>query len=284
MSEEERTLTIRRILVALDASTHSLAALQAAAELAASLHAELSGLYVEDENLVHLAGLPFASEVRSPSATSRPVSSNEMETAMRLQAAQARRALETAATRAGARWSFQVIRGQVTASILAAALEADLLAIGRIGRPVSARTHLGSSARAIMTRAARSVLLLEHGRHIHHPILVTFDGSQAARQALTAAAQLSQTSNDKLNILLLGEAEERTKLQQAAIALLEQLGLTARYQRYHWLKEISITALVEQIEAADNCVLVLGGDNPLLEAENIQALLDSTDCPVLLVR
>jgi nucleotide-binding universal stress UspA family protein len=281
---EERTLTIRRILVALDASTHSLAALEAAAELAASLHAELSGLYVEDENLVHLAGLPFASEVRSPSAASRPVSSIEMETAMRLQAAQARRALETAALRAGARWSFRVVRGQVTASILAAALEADLLAMGRIGRPVSARTHLGSSARAIMTRAGRSVLLLEHGRHLHHPILVTFDGSPAARQALMAAAQLTQTSSDKLNILLLGEPEEKTKLQQEAVTLLDRLGLTARHQRYHWLKEISIAALVEHIETAENCVLVLGGDNPLLEAENIQELLDRTDCPVMLVR
>jgi nucleotide-binding universal stress UspA family protein len=44
--------TIRRILVALDASPHSFAALEAAAHLAAHLEAELFGLYVEDENLL----------------------------------------------------------------------------------------------------------------------------------------------------------------------------------------------------------------------------------------
>jgi bifunctional N-acetylglucosamine-1-phosphate-uridyltransferase/glucosamine-1-phosphate-acetyltransferase GlmU-like protein len=38
------------------------------------------------------------------------------------------------------------------------------------------------------------------------------------------------------------------------------------------------------IQATDDCVLVLGGENPLLEADAIQELLDTTDCPVLLVR
>lgn len=281
MSTKEDTLSIRRILVALDASTHSLAALEAAAELAASMKAELIGLYVEDENLVHLAGLPFASEVRSPMATRRSVNSNEMEAALRLQAAQARRALEAAATQAEARWSFQVVRGQVTASILAAALEADLLAMGRIGRPLSTRTRLGSSARAAMRESGRTVLVIEHGAHLHYPVLVTFDGSDPARQALMAAAQLAQTSGDDLNVLLLAGEEERVEIQQAAVELLERMGVEAQY---HWMRRPSVSRLTDMIRLADNCVLVLGGDNPLLKAVNIQSLLDQTDCPVMLVR
>ncbi|MFZ0546616.1 MAG: universal stress protein [Candidatus Promineifilaceae bacterium] len=281
MSEEENTLAIRRILVALDASTHSLAALKAAAELAAGLKAELMGLYVEDENLVHLAGLPFATEVRSLSADSRSVNSNEMEVALRLQASQARRAMEAAAVESGAKWSFQVVRGQVTATILKAALEADLLAMGRVGRPISSRSRLGSSARAAMTRAGRSVLLVKQGRHLHHPILVTFDGSAASRQALTAAAQLAQTAGDTLNVLLLDGIDKKDVLQQAAAAMLEPMGVEAVYRQ---MAEASVAELVRQIKTAESCVLVLGGDNPLLEAENIQELLDETDCPVMLVR
>ena len=53
-----------RILVALDASPQSEAALRAAAELAALLEAELEGLFVEDINLLHLCGLPFGREIR----------------------------------------------------------------------------------------------------------------------------------------------------------------------------------------------------------------------------
>ena len=74
MNESEPNLAIRRILIALDASTHSLAALHAAAEMAANMQAELIGLFVEDENLLHLAGLPFAQEVRSSSAESEVAS------------------------------------------------------------------------------------------------------------------------------------------------------------------------------------------------------------------
>jgi nucleotide-binding universal stress UspA family protein len=236
---------------------------------------------VEDENLVHLAGLPFASEVRSPSAASKRVSSHEMEAALRLQASQARQALEAAASRARAQWSFQIVRGQVTASILAAALEADLLAMGRIGRPISSRSHLGSSARAAMGGTGGSVLVMKQGGHLHYPVLVTFDGSAAARQALKAAAQLSQASGDNLNVLLLGKVEERPDLEQEAAALLEKMGVNISF---HGMADMSVAKLVAMIETADDCVLVLGGDNPLLEADNIQELLDRTDCPVMLVR
>ena len=63
----------RRILVALDASPHSLAALEAAAELAASLRAELIGLFVEDANLLRVAGFPFAREFGAYTAQAREI-------------------------------------------------------------------------------------------------------------------------------------------------------------------------------------------------------------------
>jgi nucleotide-binding universal stress UspA family protein len=169
----------------------------------------------------------------------------------------------------------------VTASILAAALEADLLAMGRIGRPISSRSHLGSSARAAMGGTGGSVLVMKQGGHLHYPVLVTFDGSAAARQALKAAAQLAQSGSANLNVLLLGKVEERPDLEQEAAALLEKMGVNISF---HGMADMSVAKLVAMIETADDCVLVLGGDNPLLEADNIQELLDRTDCPVMLVR
>ena len=67
MSERQEEDKIQRILVALDASTDSLAALDAAAKLAQCLQAELVGLFVEDVNLLYMAGLPFTRELRFPS-------------------------------------------------------------------------------------------------------------------------------------------------------------------------------------------------------------------------
>ena len=282
MDENNQELTIRRILVALDASTHSLAALEAAAGLAASLQAELIGLFVEDENLVHLAGLPFAHEVRSPSAVRQPMSSDKMEQEMRLQASQARRALREAAERVQAKWRFQTVRGQVTASVLTAALEADLLAMGRVSRPLSSQSHLGSTARAVSVQTKGSVLLMQQGSDLSYPVLVTYDGTPAARQALATAALMAKASGDNLTVLLLGDsAEAVSPLREEVSDWLEKQNLPVRTL---WLPQASVENLAALIQAVDDCVLVLGGENPLLEADAIQELLDTTDCPVLLVR
>jgi len=282
VDKSEQELTIRRILVALDASTHSLAALEAAAELAATLDAELIGLFVEDENLLHLAGLPFSHEVRSPSATRRPMSSDKMERELRLQASQARLAMEAAANRVEARWSFRIVRGQVTASVLAAALEADLLAMGRVSRPLSRRSRLGSTARAATAKTRRSVLLMRQGSDLSYPVLVTYDGSPGARQALATAARMAQSSGDDLNVLILSDSrEEAPALKEEVSDWLEQRHLAAEF---HWLPQATVENLAQMVQAAENCVLILGGDSPLLEAEAIQRLLDATDCPVFLVR
>jgi len=282
VDESEQEFIIRRILVDLDASTHSLAALEAAAGLAASLGAELIGLFVEDENLVHLAGLPFAHEVRSPSASRRRMSSDQMEAQLHLQASQARRAMADAAGRAQAKWRFETVRGQVTASVLAAALEADMLAMGRISRPLSRRSRLGSTAREASLRTKGPVLLMPQGSDLSYPVLVTYDGTAAARQALMTATQMAKAGGDNLSVLLIGDSAEKVQVLREAVA--SQLAAFNIATTYHWLPQATVEKLAEVIHAAEDCVLVLGGDNPLLEAEAIQDLLDETDCPVLLVR
>jgi nucleotide-binding universal stress UspA family protein len=282
MSQDEPELTIRRILVALDASTHSLAALQAAAELASQMHAELIGLYVEDVNLIHLAGLPFAIEMVPTSAARRPMTSAEMEQQLRRQAGQARRALEAAAERVRAEHSFRIVRGQVTAAILEAALEADLLALGRVGRPLSRRSRLGSTARAASGAAGRSVLLMKQGAGLKSPVLAIYDGSPTARLALSAAAQLARSHESSLRLVLLAPEQEAAEALRAAIAArLQEQGVRTEY---HWLGQPSAAALVRLVPAGGDCILVLGGDNPLMQPAAIQEVLDLTDCPVMLVR
>lgn len=282
MKKSEQEIVIRRILVALDASTHSLAALEAAANLAASLHAELIGLYVEDENLLHFAGLPFAQEVRSPTAHRRSIDSDRMEQELRLEASQARHALELAADRVNARWSFRIVRGQVTEVVLAAALDADLLAMGRVGRSLLSRSRLGSTARAASTKTGGSVLLIRDGSDLSYPVLVTYDGSIAARRSLEFAAKLARASGGNLSVLLLANKEEEAEiLNQEMSEWLKENNLSARTQ---WMPLATVANLAKTVQAAENCVLVLGGETPLLRAKALQELLDETDCPVMLVR
>ena len=74
---------VRRILVALDASAHSLAAVEAAARLAEKVDAELEGLFVEDVNLIRLARLELAREIDVLSARLRDLESQQLERQLR---------------------------------------------------------------------------------------------------------------------------------------------------------------------------------------------------------
>ncbi|MCK5669327.1 MAG: universal stress protein UspA, partial [Gammaproteobacteria bacterium] len=54
---------VSRVLIALDAMQENPGALETAIALAAQRQSELMMLFIEDMNLVNLAGLPFASEI-----------------------------------------------------------------------------------------------------------------------------------------------------------------------------------------------------------------------------
>lgn len=279
MSEQEVRL-LRRILVALDASHHSLAALEAAAELAASLEAELHGLYVEDINLLHAAGSPVAREVRYPYVTGGRMDRARMERELRAQAAQAQRALVTTCQRRQIKWSFRVVRGDVTAEVLEAASEADLLTLGRASRPLMQRIRLGSTARAAATRSPRSVLLIQRDVVVRPPVMVVYEDSRAARQALWMAAHLAQKQEKYLGVLILVRPQDDVqRLQNQISNWLRGEGLMVRSQL---LPANNVKMLAQTVRAEQGGVLVLSVTT--LPADALDVLLDEVDCPVLLVR
>jgi len=273
---------IRRVLVALDASRHSLAALEAAAELAARMEAELLGLFVEDINLLKLAELPFAREVTYPSATDQRLDSIRMERELRVQAEQARRALATAAKRARVHWSFRVVRGQVPLEVLEAALGADLLSLGKASRQLTKRVRLGSTAREVVTRGSRYVLLTQHGVRIGQPVLVVYDGSESSKQALNAAGYLAEAEEGHLTVFIL--AVDLITAQRLEKEVAEWLRGRKLQIHYHQLAGLDVQSLVRAVRMEEGGVLVLHGENSMLPSEAMQTLLEEIDCPVLLVR
>jgi len=120
-------MTLRRIVVVLDTGPRARAALEAAAQLAARMQTELVGLFVEDVELLHFAGLPFAREVGYPSASLRPLDVAVMERALRATAEDVQRTLAAVAGRGPLSWSFRTARGTVPAQLRAAAAEGGIV-------------------------------------------------------------------------------------------------------------------------------------------------------------
>jgi nucleotide-binding universal stress UspA family protein len=283
VSEERQALTINRVLVALDASPHSLAALEAAVDLAARFHAELAGLFVEDENLLRLADLPFVREIGIFTATRRRIDVAEMERQIRVQGRRIRQALTRSTQRAHVRWSYRVVRGMVLSEVLAAASEADVLVLGQAGWSLIRRGRLGSTARGILPERFGLALILREGTCLGDPLAVVYDGSPPARRALIAADTLRQRSDDHqaLVVLLLAEGRQRAQaLQAEAASLMADRDITVRYRS---LTSANVLYLVDILQAEGCGTLVVPAQGSVLQDSTLVTLLEHLDLPVLLV-
>lgn len=183
------TFSVRRVVVALDASDASRAALHAACDLLARSGGLIEALFVEDENLLRLAALPCARALSGPHAFARPLDPVHMGRELRLLAEHARRAAEEVAGAGRAEVRFRATRGRVEAEILAAGRGADLVVLGRRTRRSGEKT-LGATARTVAA-AGLSVLLLDEGERLLPPVVAVVDGSEAGRAALRLADALA---------------------------------------------------------------------------------------------
>jgi len=171
----------RRIVVGLEAAPRSRAALRAAAEIAARTESELLALFVEDVNLLHLAGLPFAHEVGFPSAVTRAIDTAAMERSLRTLAREAERSVAEIARGTRLRWSYRVVRGAPMGALLATAVEADL---------VVACAAAGWTPRRLAASARASVLLVEELFRPGAPIVAACSSALAPAQAARLLQEL----------------------------------------------------------------------------------------------
>ncbi len=200
--------TFRRILVAVDDTEQIQSVLEYAALLATLVRAELAGLLVEDEDLLQLAHLPFASEISRCSGAARILEPLSVERQLRLRADRMRKALRRIETEHRLRTSLEVIRGRLAPEAVFAHASADVVFI--VGR----RQHVESK------KAARRAST----RHVA-PICVLYDHSESAARALEVGANLSASMDARLIVMFPGGAEsprEASKGLQARQELLSQ--------------------------------------------------------------
>jgi nucleotide-binding universal stress UspA family protein len=266
------TLSIRRILVALDASPQSLAALRAAVELSVKLEAELLGLFVEDIELLRLADSPYARDLLLPTARETPLNRASMERKLKAQAEQVRKALAAVANPAKVAWSFRVVRGRVPSEILTAAAEYDLLALGRIGWSLVRKSGVGSTALAALSEAVPALLLSSRATLAERPVLVWCDGTPESVRGVLAAAELAQIGSGKLTVLLPPSGQGTSNhLRKQVVDLLEETDIRVHYRHVHSSNEAGFRGAVQSEHPS---MIVLTGTEPFSDKASLVALLD----------
>ncbi len=262
-------------MLALDISPRSRAALEMASVLAAELDAELSGLFVEDIDLLRLSGLPFVRELGLFSRDQHPITAHEVERAMQREAAEAQRQLAEAARRLQLRWSFNVARGRIASELFSRAAGFDLVVLGKCAR-------LG------LRLVGDSLAEMEYRPEAANPVVVAYDGSAgsehlaAARRALELSGRMARDGGVELQVLVTtAMAENCARDIAAAKSWLAQAGLATASCRC--VISDPIGALAKAVREARAGVLVLGGEGHYRSGEGFATLLNEIDCPVILV-
>ncbi|TCJ15855.1 hypothetical protein E0L93_11380 [Rubrobacter taiwanensis] len=251
--------SIRRVLVLLSASPENPAAIRTAVGLAEELKTELTALFVEDPNLERLPRLPFLRAVDPFSGAVRELSGEGLRRGVHAYASRARAALsETARSRVP--WAFRTVRA------LAGISGGDLLILG-------APSQLASpGVREALARGDAPVLVLcEHGRS-GGPVLVLYE-QRPSSGVMEMVAGLARLRRSPLVFLAPPGAPG------VPPELAERLG--ARVRRLH---AVELPAILSALREEGGSLLVLAARGESAAGLPLQALLEESRCPVLLVR
>lgn len=255
-----------RIVIALDTASLVAPVIETGAALGAGMHAMLDALFVEDEQLLRLAALPFARELGFPSARLRRIGAEDLERALRGQVDQVRKQLAAAAAALELPWQLSVLRGDVLRTAFGYANVADILVLGR-------------SVAAAMPDAKRSVQAGFPSLR-RRAILALFDGNAAGVKALAAAQALARVAPGELVVLIPASGPEpfrRLREQAAAIAA---PGAPVPSQ-YISIPDVAAGTIARTARAQSAAVLVWPGDGR--DPGVLSGIVDAVPCPVVVV-
>lgn len=279
----------RRLLVALDAAEDAPALLEAAADLAARMHAELRGLFVEDDEMLALGANPLIRTVSSYSSAARAFEAREMERALRRQVAMAREALERAARARRIQASFEVRRGQLLAAIAALEEAPDLVLVRRTAGHAHRLPGAGRQARtSVITRQVvaavrRPVMILDARTAQRARVVTLYDGSPETEKALIAAAEIAERRGDD-GFAVLPLAVDDEAAQNLGIQAGETAAMHGHRVRILPRSAPDVAAIGRAANKLGAAILVLHADHKLLAGDGLGHLLEEVSSSVMVVR
>jgi len=271
------TPQINRVIVPLDAASENSTAIDTAARLAARWRVPLHAVFIEDEELIGLAGLPFARQV-TLGAGLEPLTKDHVEDHFRAFAERARRDLAMAADRHDVKWSFETVRGPPAPDMLAG--EHDFVVAGASCRPIGSHFRIASRWWSLTATIAPPLLLAKRQWETGGSIFALLRGrsSQSARM-LEIAAQIAGISRAALTVAgppdLAGADDFATWVSE----LLEGHSLSVRVES----TAAEPAPLRQRIIELDCRLFVLEGSPEEGRPEELRELVEPLACDVLVV-
>jgi len=268
----------RRILAGLGAVADEIQTIEAALVLAEALRTEITGYFVEESNLLDLAGLPFAKAIPPSGRSARPIEPFEMEREFVQAAATWRRTLSAHASRSRITCTFRTARGSYCAEIAKAAVETDIVVVNPANISQYGRTAVAAVLNA-MGPAAGMVLLPRQGWIARRgPVAIVVEDIPGANLFRMAERIASAAGVGTVILILPGGERKLDDMRKAAHAA---LGPDAQLEMLPGPEPSD--AVMSIADWHPSYVIWSGGNGPQRE-EKLDLLLRAAGAPVVLLR
>lgn len=242
---------IDQILLAFDSSGCNHLTIEYIIDIASHLKSTIQAIYIEDNNLLNAADLPFTREVSLHTAQTRKLDTQQLSRYFRTLANQIRNMLETQAKLANIQSSFRVIRGPKIQTILQESLNAQLVLLPAV------------------TRIPRS--------HKQKAIAIAIENSDGI-VPLRLSAVLARKLGLKLLVICEKSVQLTDDLRNALIRDFSDIQL-------HQIRADDISTMVKQLKQYSVEILVIPETHSLLtQPEKIQWIINNLKCDLMVTR
>lgn len=254
----------KRVLLTLDCGTIDEDSLRALKLLTEDEDVEVTGLYVEDEDLFRAARLPGMAEVLV-SGEVTTLDHDHLTAQITREAQRARSQFETFVRNLRLRGSFQIARGRVVEKLVEAAANSDYVVVSRSLRTSGLRTRHGSQFEPLI-QGQRNLLFVNEPWRSGSSIVVLCEANPSqCERALAIARKFA--AQDNLNLLI--------ALPQANGHALDPVFQQVVMQNWNE------AAVAELCETADARLLIVPPTSHLDWRQLLLALVDRLPCSLL---
>jgi len=241
------------VLLTVDAISYSNSTVDLAIDIALSTNGQLRGLFIEDEDLLHAAGLPFTREISFNTAQKRPTDVDTMQKHLHSLATQFRKYLQQTALAAHLNWSYDYRRGRLLDIGIESEEDVHFVVIGQpLNHSIKPRAHL----------QPRRVLVVEN----HSPFLL---------QALRAV--LNRLRYDKVDITLIirGHSEDG----QSIAPEVERIAQTDHRITLHEHRHEQLARTLQDAASRYDYAVISRNESKA----DLYAVFNHLTCPIILV-
>ena len=271
-----------RVLVVLDPSAPRSEVLEAVACLAGDRSAHVTGLFIEDAELLSLARLPFAREVRHAGSLVA-FEAEELMQSLERQAREVRRIFEQTSSALKLAASFRIVRGNVLEELQRAAQEADLLLIGRAGPSSGPRNWQRQIIGRLPAATRKPVVFVQKVWRSGRSVVAYYEPDQQGRATLEQAVRIANIERAPLVVLVASGNGERRRRHDAEEEL-TTLGASARIETIEPIDDDALPGPLERLlRREDARVLVVPSGQLQFDEEALSRLLDRLECSLVAV-